>query len=162
MRSIKEIILLIFTVCTLPLAGRAKGEEDVCECVKLKTFASDTLRRNSYLNYKFSIKNTCSSGVWINTSYFSFAVYNGNGKPTPRIRELTFVKRYTYPEFVLIAPNAEYEFKYADDPFFEYKLERHTRYIVGLRYDNKKHRNVKAKGLNYLCTRELRRSVYIK
>ena len=135
--------------------------DDVCDCIKVKVGSRDTLSRNAYLDYKFSIKNTCSYSVWLNTGYFGYNILNYNGTQAKRIRELTFVKRYQYPEFVLIAPNAEYEFKFADDPFYEFKLERHTKYQVRLKYSNTKRRHY-GKGQNYLCTKEWKRVVYVK
>jgi len=153
--------LLLFITSILSFSSFAKGQ-DVCECVKIKVNAADSIKLNTYLNYKFTIKNTCSVAVWVNTSYFGFALYDLKGKPVKRLRELTFVKRYKYPDFVLIDPKAEYEFKFSDDAFFEYKLERHTKYVLGLSYSNTKAKHKAAKSLNFLCSRELKRFIYVK
>jgi hypothetical protein len=154
-------LLLLISTSILSFTSFAKGEE-VCECIKIKIDAADTIKRNTYLNYKFTIKNTCSTAVWVHTGYFGFALYDLKGKPVKRLRELTFVKRYKYPDFVLIDPKAEYEFKFSDDPFFEYKLERHTKYVLGLKYSNSKAKHKTAKNLNFLCPRELKRFIYVK
>ena len=134
MNKIIKIALLATAGYLLPLSSFGIGE-DVCDCIKVKVGSTDTIAKNTYLGYKFSIKNTCKSSVWLNTGYFGYRILNLNGTPTKRLRELTFVKRYQYPEFVLIAPNAEYELKFADDPFFEFKMERRTRYQVRLTYN---------------------------
>ncbi len=157
MSRIVKISLLCIAAYLLPLKSFAIGE-DVCNCIKFKITATDTLRQNTYLNYSVSVKNTCPYKVWVNTTFFGYTLYNQNGTPAKRIRELTFVKRYQYPEYVLIAPSAEYDFKFADDAFFEFKLERHTRYIVGLKYINKKARKTTGKHPNFLCSKELKRT----
>ncbi|MBL7717544.1 MAG: hypothetical protein JNL72_01805 [Flavipsychrobacter sp.] len=161
MRILLKITLLLAATCLLPQKATATGE-DVCECVKLKVGSADTLAPNTYLDYRFSVKNTCKSKVWVNTSSFGFAIYDQNNKPARRLRELTFVKRYKYPEFVLIEPNAEYEFKFSDDAFFEYKMDRNSKYIVGLRFANKKYKHPSGRNLNFLCTKELKRLLYVK
>lgn len=161
MSKVLKIVLLLLTVNVLP--GRAlAADDDVCECVKIKVSSTDTLALNTYLEYKFSLKNTCKSKVWVNTGHFGFTIYDQNNRPAKRLRELTFVKRYKYPDFVLIEPNAEYEFKFSDDAFFEYKMERHNKYIVGLKYTNKKAKHPSKRNLNFLCNRELKRMLYIK
>jgi hypothetical protein len=158
-------LLKIFLLCTaaylLPLKSSGIGE-DVCDCIKFRIGATDTLKTGNYLNYSVSVKNTCTYKTWINTSFFGYTLYNQNGTPVKRLRELTFVKRYQYPEYVLLAPNAEYEFKFADDAFYEFKLDHHTRYIVGLKYINKKAKNNSGKHVNFLCSKELKRTVYVK
>lgn len=151
--------MFILLCGTLPSLA---ATEDVCECIKIRSGATDTLIRPNYFEYKFTIKNTCTNAVWINTGFFGFSFYDVKGRPIRKLRELTFVKRYKYPEYVLIAPNAEYEFKFSDDAFFEYKLEHHTKYVAGLNYSNKKAKHASKKSLNYLCTRELKRFVYVK
>ena len=160
MRYSRYLLLLIIT-SILSATSFAKGQ-DVCDCVKIKVNAADTIKRNTYLDYKFTLKNTCSTAVWVNTGYFGFTLYDLKGKPVRKLRELTFVKRYKYPDFVLIDPKAEYEFKFSDDPFFEYKLERHTKYVLGLRYANTKARHKAARNLNFLCNKELKRFIYVK
>lgn len=159
-RSLK-ISLLCFAAYLLPLKSFGIGE-DVCDCIKLKINATDTLRKNTYLNYSVTLKNTCTYKTWVNTTFFGYTLYHQNGTPVKRLRELTFVKRYQYPEYILLAPNAEYEFKFADDAFYEFKIERHTRYIVGLKYINKKAKNNSGRHPNFLCSKELKRTVYVK
>ena len=154
-------ILLLILAGYLSQNKAAAQSADVCECVKIRIDLPDTLKYNTYLDYKFTIKNTCAGGVWINTNFFSYTVYNLSNTIARRTKELTFVNRYKYPEYVLIMPKAEYEFKFADDLFFEYKLERHTRYRVGLRYQNLKAKH-SGKNANFLCSRELKRTIYVK
>lgn len=160
MNKIIKTALLATLGYLLPYISFGAGD-DVCDCIKVKVGSTDTISKNTYLDYKFSIKNTCASSVWLNTGYFGYGIVNLNGTPTKRLRELTFVNRYQYPEFILIAPNAEYELKFADDPFIEFKMERRTKYQVRLKYDNTKRKSAK-KGLNYLCTKEWKRVVYVK
>jgi hypothetical protein len=161
MRDIFKILLLVLIGHLAPAECLAIGE-DVCDCVKIKVHAQDTISKNTYLNYKFTVKNTCSVGVWINTGFFGFTIYNADGKPAQQLKKLTFVKRYNYPEFVQIAPAAEYEFKFSDDAFFEFKMDRRNKYIVGLKYSNTKAKHAVGKNMNYLCTRELKRTIYVK
>lgn len=160
MSNLYKIVLLIISGFLLPSGASAAGE-DVCECIKIKISAPDTLKHGTYLDYKFTLKNTCSGGVWVNTGFFSYRVYNLNNTVAYRTKELTFVNRYKYPEYVLIMPNAEYEFKFADDLFFEYRLERHNRYRIGLRYHNLKAKHA-GRNMNFLCSKELKRTFYVK
>ncbi len=160
MNKIIKIALLATAGYLLPLSSFGIGE-DVCDCIKVKVGSSDTISKNTYLAYKFSIKNSCNYSVWLNTGFFGYHILDLNGTPTRRLRELTFVKRYQYPEFVLIAPNAEYELKFADDPFYEFKMNRRTLYNVRLTYNNTQKKTPK-KGQNYLCTKAWKRLLYVK
>ena len=78
------------------------------------------------------------------------------------IRELQFVKRFTYPPFVLIKPGSDFDFKFADNPFDEYQLHRGSRYWFRFSFNNTSLRQPSGKNLNYLCKKELQRLVYIK
>jgi len=135
---------------------------EVCNCVLMKIEAQDTLSDDAYITYVFTVKNRCKEPVWINSTKFGFTVNNFNGSHARVIRELQFVKRYTYPQFVSIAPGSQFEFKFADNPFDEYLLSRGNRYWFRFSYNNTNLRHPSGKSLNYLCRKELQRLVYIR
>src|SRR5690606_36917124 len=107
------------------------------------------------------LKNNCKEAVWVNTSSFGYRVFNPDGKPTRVLRKLSFVKRYNYPEFVMLPPDSEYEFKFSDDAFFEYDLHRALNYEFRY-YFNNTTKKAAMDGLNYLCIKEVRQMVHIK
>ena len=134
----------------------------VCNCVWLKIQAPDTLSEDAYITYYFTVKNKCKEPVWVSSSRFGFVVNNYNGSRPRVLRELQFVKRFSYPPFVLVKPNSDFQFKFADNPFDEYQLKRGSRYWFRFTFNNTSLRHPSGKNLNYLCKKELQRLVYIR
>lgn len=174
------LLALLLTAYSVPsLAQRRRGHTEkkqvekkdkdddrdyssACHCVLMKIEAQDTIGEDAYITYIFTVKNRCKEPVWINSTKFGFTVNNFNGSRARVIRELQFVKRFTYPPFVLIKPGSDFEFKFADNPFDEYLLNRGSRYWFRFNYNNTSLRHPSGKNLNYLCKKELQRLVYIK
>jgi hypothetical protein len=131
-----------------------------CLCVTMKANAPDTLSFETYINYSFSFRNNCRETIWIHSGYFSYVVLNTSGTPVKVLRKLQYVKRYNYPEYVPLKPGTSFDFRFGDDPFFEYDLRRGWKYKFVFLYNNK---SIQRKtGKTYLCTELRERIVTIK
>lgn len=144
-------------------ATKAAVVQDVnpeCGCVALEVNTADTLLSNNYINYTFSFKNNCKETVWINSGYFSYMVFSPTGKPVKVLRKLQYVKSYKYPQYVPLKPGTKFDFRFGDDPFFEFDLHSGWKYKFTFIYNNKaaKHNG----GKTYLCTEFKEKMVFVK
>ncbi|RYD55805.1 MAG: hypothetical protein EOP56_14675 [Sphingobacteriales bacterium] len=131
-----------------------------CQCVTMKTNTSDTLGFESYINYSFSFKNNCKETVWVNSGYFTYLILNPNGTPVKVLRKLQYVKRYQYPEYVPLKPGATFDFRFGDDPFFEYDLRKGWKYKFIFLYNNKSVQ--RRTGKTYLCSELSEKIITVK
>jgi hypothetical protein len=135
-----------------------KQENPECKCVSLTVVSPDTLEYETYVNYAFRFKNNCKELVWISSESFAFLVFNPNGTPARVLRKLQYTKQYKYPAFVPLSPGEEYEFSYADDPFFQYDLRKGWKYRFTFGHFAPKAK--RSSGRTYQCT-ELRDKMII-
>lgn len=133
-----------------------------CQCVQMSIEVADTLGYNTYINYKFIFKNTCPEPVWVSTKHFRFVPLNAFGKPVRVIRKLGFVVRHDYPDFVQLLPNEEQAFKYADDAFFEYALDRANFYKFQFMYTNTQDSYKKDPKHTFRCYKKQEVGIFIK
>lgn len=148
------------TVDTSTRKVRVEPVNPECQCITMKANAPDTLGFETYINYSFSFKNNCRETVWIHSGYFSYLVFNPNGTPTKILRKLQYVKRYNYPEYVPLKPGTTFDFRFGDDPFFEYDLHKGWKYKFIFLYNNK---TVQRKtGQTYLCSDIYEKMITIK
>lgn len=133
-----------------------------CECVEMRIEVADTLQYNSYINYTFVFKNTCPRPVWVSTKHFRFIPYNAFGKPVRVIRKLGFVVRHDYPDFVQLLPDEEQAFKYADDAFFEYALDKSNFYKFKFMHVNTRDSYKKDPKGTFRCYKNEEVSIFIK
>jgi hypothetical protein len=110
--------------------------EGNCKCVTMDMKVQDTIDYENYINYRFRFVNKCKEMVLIHSGSFKFLVNDYFGHPVTRIRKVDFVKRFDYPEYVHVSPGETYEFNFADDPFFEYKMSRAQQYRFSFMYNN--------------------------
>lgn len=110
--------------------------EGTCKCVAITIKAQEIIKFEDYINYSFSIVNNCKADVFVHSGSFRFAVVDYFGKPVKRLRKLDFIKRFDHPEFVRLSPGEVYEYRFADDPFFEYELSRGSQYRFSFSYRN--------------------------
>lgn len=107
-----------------------------CKCILMSMKVQDTINFEDYINYSFIFENKCKEQVWIHSGSFRFLVNDVFGHAVTRIRKIDFVKRYDYPEYVKLSPGETFEFNFADDPFFEYKMNRSQEYKFNFLYSN--------------------------
>ena len=137
-------------------------ETGSCKCVDMQLKAQDSVNFEDYVNYTFIFKNNCKDMVYVHSGSFRFTVANVFGRPVKRIRKVDFIKRFDYPEFVPLSPGEVYEFRFADDPFFEYEMERKQQYQFTFMYNNpnRKHRIHPDK--THLCTEQRNHMVFVR
>lgn len=114
------------------LAERKKKQ--ACDCLTMELQAPEKLRYSAYLNYGFLIRNQCEETLYVQSSGFQFAVFQSNGRSAKTLRSLQFSKQFKYPEWVAISPKEDFEFQFADDPFFRYELQSGEEYIFRFQY----------------------------
>ncbi|MBS1771361.1 MAG: hypothetical protein JST82_00785 [Bacteroidetes bacterium] len=110
--------------------------EGTCKCVKMELKAQDTIGYNDYVNYQFIFTNTCKQMVYIHSGSFRYSVADYFGHPIKRIRTVDFVKRFDYPEYVRVSPGETFEFRFADDPFFEFDMHKGMQYKFNFMYNS--------------------------
>jgi len=110
--------------------------EGTCKCVDITINAQETIQFEDYVNYSFTFRNDCKNDVFVHSASFRFTVADYFGKSVKRIRKLDFIKRFDHPEFVRLSPGETYEYRFADDPFFEYELSRGSQYRFTFMYYN--------------------------
>jgi hypothetical protein len=136
--------------------------EGNCGCIEMTVKTSDTLEYQQYINYTVKFKNNCKETVYINSSSFHFVPFNYFGYPVRTIRKMSFVKHFDLPPFVKLEPNEIYEFRFADDPFFEYDLRRHEQYKFSFIHNNKTEKYKAAPAKTYLCSRYEDKMIFVK
>lgn len=152
------------------LAAEKKAELDklmktngyLCKCVSMDIDVEDVLQYKTYLNYKFIFKNKCKIDVWVSSRHFRFRPYNSFGKPVKVLRELSFVKRYDYPDFVRIKPGETYTFSYGDDAFFEYDLQKGQAYKFIFEHRNFGDKSKQEPRKTYLCGQKRSHLIMVK
>lgn len=111
-------------------------ENSNCKCMSMDLKAQDSVDFENYINYRFIFKNKCKEQILVHSGSFRFLVNDYFGHPVTRLRKVDFVKRFDYPEYVRISPGETYEFNFADDPFFEFKMNRSQQYRFNFMYNN--------------------------
>lgn len=134
----------------------------VCQCVALELKTQDTLHFGEYITYSFIFKNNCKDIVSINSSSFRFTALNAFGKQVRVLRKVAFVKRFDIPEFVKLSPGETYEFKFADDAFFEYELHKNQLYKFVFTHSNSTQKHKASKSRTYLCTEWRDKQIFVK
>lgn len=150
-----------------PMSEKEKAIEimknnNFCKCVVMDIDVSPLLQYETYLNYSFIFKNNCKIDVWVSSKHFRFKPYNSFNKPVKVIRELSFVQRYDYPDFVKIMPGESYTFKYGDDAFFEYDLRQGQSYNFIFEHRNFGIRSKMAPEKTYLCGQKRTQLISVK
>ncbi len=112
----------------------ARKKTQFCDCMTMEIKAPQDIRYADYLNYSFIFRNRCEEPLWVQSSEFGFSVHRTNGQSAKTLRSLNFSKQYKYPEWVEISPENDFEFQFADDPFFRYELQSGDEYIFRFRY----------------------------
>jgi hypothetical protein len=136
--------------------------EGNCGCVDMIVKTTDTLEYQQYINYTVTFKNNCKETVYINSASFHFIPFNFFGNPVRELRKISFVKRFNLPPFVRLDPKETFEFKFADDPFFEFDLHRHEQYKFSFIHSNKTQKYKAAPSKTYLCSRYEDKMVFVK
>jgi len=137
-------------------------KEGTCGCMQMDMMAQDTINFEDYVNYGFKFKNNCKESVYVHSFSFKFMVYESTGYPAKRIRKIDFVKRFDYPAFVKIRPGGAYEYRFADDPFFEYDLVRGKQYKFTFMYNNTSNRSPEAPQHTHLCNDPRDKVIYVQ
>jgi len=168
-RLIDTVIILKKGLTKAELAEKEKQKavevlknNNYCTCVKMDIKAPTVLERETYLNYEFIFKNDCKIDVWISSKHFRFTPYNSFDKPVKVLRKLSFVKRFDIPDFVKIEPGENYTFKYSDDAFFEYDLNKGQSYKFIFEHRNFGDRAKKAPEKTYLCGQKRTQLITVK
>lgn len=133
-----------------------------CACVEMSVKAQDTVEYGQYVNYTFKFKNSCRDVVYIHSSSFSFKPFNYFNQPVKVIRKISFVKRFDLPDFVAIQPRDSFEFRFADDAFFEYDLHRHQQYNFKFLHSNSSFKSKVNPSKTYLCTEIKNQEIFVK
>lgn len=141
---------------------KEKPKEGFCGCVELKIKGQDTISYEDYINYSFTFKNNCKSEVFVYSYAFRFGVADYFGKPVKRLRRIDFVKRFDHSEYVRIDPGETYEYRFADDPFFEYELTRGSQYRFTFIHSNASNKSKIAPTKTYLCSEVKEQIVTVK
>lgn len=141
---------------------KEKPKEGFCGCVELKIKGQDTINFEDYINYSFTFKNNCKSEVFVYSYAFRFGVADYFGKPVKRLRRIDFVKRFDHSEYVRIDPGETYEYRFADDPFFEYELTRGSQYRFTFIHSNTTNKSKIAPTKTYLCSEVKEQIVTVK
>jgi len=139
-----------------------KPKEGFCGCVSLTIKAQETINFEDYINYSFTFKNNCKSEVYVYSYAFRFTVTDYFGKPVKRLRRIDFVKRFDHSEYERIDPGETYEYRFADDPFFEYELTRGSQYRFAFMHNNATNKSKIAPGKTYLCNEYKEQVVTVK
>lgn len=140
---------------------REKKKEQFCQCLTMELIAPEKLPYSAYLNYGFKIHNRCQETMYVQSSGFQFSVFQTNGRTAKTLRSLQFSKQFKYPEWVAISPQEDYEFQFADDPFFRYDLQSGEEYIFRFQYKHE-HDKVKNKAPGALaCPQNSERKIFI-
>jgi hypothetical protein len=137
-------------------------KEGFCNCMELVMIADDTIDFEDYVNYGFTFRNRCKEYVYLHSFSFKFNVYNTNGMPAKRIRRIDFVKRFDYPEFVRINPGDSYDYHFADDPFFEYDLNKGMEYKFTFMYNNFSNKYSASPSKTFLCSQPFDKVIYVR
>ncbi|MBL7682670.1 MAG: hypothetical protein JNK00_04880 [Flavipsychrobacter sp.] len=137
-------------------------KEGVCKCVNIAIAAQDTIRFEDYVNYSFVFRNDCKAEVFVHSGSFRFVVADYFGKPVKRIRKLDFIKRFDHPEFVRLSPGETYEYRFADDPFFEYELSRGMQYRFTFIYNNQANKYRAAPAKTFHCAESKEHVITVK
>lgn len=133
-----------------------------CTCVSMAIKSQDTIYYENYVNYSFTFRNNCKETVYINSACFSFSVVNVFGYRVKELRKVDYVKRFEYPEFVKLPPGESFEFRLADDPFFQFNMGKSERYKFRFMYNNTSYKSRSAPNKTYLCTKFEDKDVYVK
>lgn len=133
-----------------------------CGCMEMEMKAQDTINFEDYVNYGFTFKNNCKEFVYVHSFSFRFSVYETTGYPAKRLRRIDFVKRFDYPEFVKIKPGQSFEYRFADDPFFEYELVRGKQYKFTFMYNNYNNKYPSAPQQTHLCNDPRDKVIYVQ
>lgn len=133
-----------------------------CACVELVVKAQDTISFENYVNYSFSFKNKCRDNVFINSGSFSFMVMNSFGGRITELRKMDYAKRFEFPDFVKVAPGEQFEFRLADDPFFQFEMSKNTNYRFRFMYNNTSNKYRAAPAKTYLCIKMAEKEIYVK
>ncbi len=141
---------------------KEKPKEGFCGCVELKIKGQDTINFEDYINYSFTFKNNCKSEVFVYSYAFRFGVTDYFGKPVKRLRRIDFVKRFDHSEYVRIDPGETYEYRFADDPFFEYQLARGSQYRFTFIHSNATNKSKAAPNKTYMCSEAKEQIVTVK
>ncbi len=141
---------------------RIVWDTGVCQCVAMELKTRDTLNFGEYITYSFIFKNNCKDIVSINSSSFRFTALNAFGKQVRVLRKVAFVKRFDIPEFVKLSPGETYEFKFADDAFFEYELHKSELYKFVFTHSNSTQKHKAPKTRTYLCTEWRDKQIFVK
>lgn len=152
---------------TVKKDGSTKGvsvikDNGLCQCVSFAIKAPDTLAYEDYINYTFILKNNCKETVWIHSGSFRFSVANFFGYPVKVIRKLDYVKRFDLPEYVKLLPGEEYEYRFADDAFFQYDISKGAQYKFSFIYNNTSNKYRAAPNKTYLCIQLKDKMIYVK
>lgn len=139
-----------------------KPKEGLCGCVSLAIKAQETINYEDYINYTFTFKNNCKTEVYVYSYAFRFTVTDYFGKPVKRLRRIDFVKRFDHSEYERIDPGETYEYRFADDPFFEYELMRGSQYRFAFMHSNATNKSKIAPGKTYLCNEYKEQVVTVK
>ncbi len=137
-------------------------ENRFCSCVAFAIKAPDTIQYEDYLNYTYILKNNCKETVWVHSGSFRFSVANVWGKPVKTIRKLDYVKRFDIPEYVKLMPDEEYEYRFADDAFFQYEIGKGSPYKFSFIYNNTDYKYKAAPGKTYLCFQLKEKMIFVK
>jgi hypothetical protein len=133
-----------------------------CKCVQMTIKTHDTLDWQQYVSYSFVFTNTCKQIVWIHTPSLTFAPFKQDGKKVDVIRKATFVKRPGLPDFIKLNKGETYQFKFADDPFFEFDLKKGEQYRFSFAHTNTTQKCKNALGSTYQCFRQEDKMIYVK
>jgi hypothetical protein len=162
-----DTVIVIKKGKTIPQAVKDKSirvvmDTGYCECVEVNVKAQDTVDYGQYVNYSFLFKNKCRDVVYIHSASFGFKPYNYFKQPVKVIRKISFVKRFDLPEFVIINPKDSFEFRFADDAFFEYDLHKSQEYTFKFVYSNSSIKSKANPKKTYLCTKVRDLPVFVK
>lgn len=141
---------------------KEKSKEGFCSCISLGIKAQDSINFEDYVNYSFTFKNNCKSEVYVYSYAFRFTVADYFGRPAKRIRRIDFVKRFDHPEYVRIDPGETYEYRFADDPFFEYELSRGSQYRFTFIHSNTTNKSKIAPAKTYMCNEHKEQIVTVR
>lgn len=137
-------------------------KEGFCGCVSLTIKGQETIDYEDYINYSFVFKNNCKSEVYIYSYAFRFSVTDYFGKPVKRLRRIDFVKRFDHSEYERVGSGETYEYRFADDPFFEYELQRGSQYRFTFIHSNTTNKSKIAPAKTYLCNEFKEQVVTVK
>lgn len=159
--------IIVTDEATLKKDGDTKGvsvikDNGLCQCVSFAIKAPDTLMYEDYINYTFILKNNCKETVWVHSGSFRFSVANFFGYPVKVIRKLDYVKRFDLPEYVKLLPGEEYEYRFADDAFFQYDISKGAQYKFSFIYNNTSNKYRAAPNKTYLCIQLKDKMIYVK